>query len=99
MALRPGPSEGVNVSITAKATNSMPRELERLGLTETQRAELRQILTRGRDRVLSVVHDFEPRMKAAMDTTEIEINAVLTETQRAAWVIKGPDGSKTIRKN
>lgn len=82
MALQRRPRQGVNVTVTA--TNEIPRELERLGLTDAQRSELRPILTRGRDRVLSVVHDFEPRMKAAMDTTELEIGAILTETQRAA---------------
>ena len=112
MAIRPRSREGMTVTISAKATNAIPRELESLGLTEAQRVELREILTRGRDRVLSVVRDFDPRMKAAMDTTEIEIGSVLTETQRAALaayrrqhpavqnderVIKGPDG-QVIRK-
>ena len=88
----------------------MPRELERLGLSDAQRGQLRQILTRGRDRVMTVVRDFEPRMRGAMDSTEVEINGVLTEAQRAELaayrkehpvflderIIKGPDG-KTIR--
>jgi hypothetical protein len=101
---------GLSVMVTATATNAIPRELEQLGLTDPQRGELRGVLTRGRDRVLSVVRSFDPAMKAAMDTTEIEIGAVLTDAQRAALaayrrehpqaigerVIKGPDG-KQIR--
>ncbi|HUQ82856.1 MAG TPA: hypothetical protein VM076_17020 [Gemmatimonadaceae bacterium] len=104
------PREGLNVMVTATATNAMPRELEQLGLTDAQRTELRQVLTRGRDRVLTVVRQFDPAMRAAMDTTEIEVGAVLTEPQRAALaayrrehpqrkderIIKGPDG-KEIR--
>jgi hypothetical protein len=34
--------------------------------------------------VLAVVHDFDPRMKAAVDSTDREIDAVLTEVQRAS---------------
>lgn len=110
MTIQRRPRPGVSVMVTATATNAMPRELEQLGLTDAQRGELRGVLTRGRDRVLSVVRSFDPAMKAAMDTTEIEIGAVLTDAQRAALaayrrehpqfiderVIKGPDG-KQIR--
>jgi hypothetical protein len=76
------PRPGVNVTLTA--TNAMPRELDRLGLTGTQEVEIRTILTRGRDRVLTVVRDFDPRMRAAMDSTNAEIDAVLTAAQRAS---------------
>ena len=110
MTIQRRPRSGVSVMVTATATNAIPRELEQLGLTDAQRAELRPVLTRGRDRVLSVVRSFDPAMKAAMDTTETEIGAVLTDAQRAALavyrrehpqvmderVIKGPDG-KQIR--
>ena len=110
MAIQRRPRPGVSVIVTATATNAIPRELEQLGLTDSQRGELREVLTRGRDRVLRVVHTFDPAMKAAMDTTEREIGSVLTEAQRAALaeyrrehpqflderVIKGPDG-KVIR--
>lgn len=103
------PRQGLNVTVTATATNAMPRELEQLGLTDAQRTQLRQVLTRGRDRVLTVVREFDPAMRAAMDTTEIEVGAVLTEPQRAALaayrrehpmmrderIIKGPDGKET----
>ena len=109
MAIDRSPRPGINVTVSA--TNAIPQELERLDLTDAQRGQLREILTRGRDRVLTVVRDFEPRMRGAMDSTELEISAVLTEAQRAELaayrkdhpafldqrIIKGPDG-KTIRK-
>ena len=108
MAIERRPRLGVNVTVAA--TNAIPRELERLGLTDAQRGQLGPILTRGRDRVMTVVRDFEPRMRDAMDSTEVEISAVLTEAQRAELaayrkehpavldqrIIKGPDG-KVIR--
>ena len=78
------PRQGMNVMVTATATDAMPRELERLGLTEPQRGEIRTILVRGRDRVFTVLRDFEPRMGRVMDSTNIEIDAVLTEAQRAS---------------
>ena len=108
MAYQRRPRPGVNVTLTATATNAMPRELEQLGLTDAQRGELREVLTRGRTRVLGVVRSFDPAMKAAMDSTELEIGAVLTEVQRAALaeyrrehpmfrderIFKGPDGKE-----
>jgi len=111
MTLQRRPREGMMVQVTA--TNAIPRELEQLGLTDVQRGELREVLTRGRTRVLTVVRDFEPRMKMAMDSTELEVGAVLTDAQRAALaayrkehppvrlderIIKGPDG-KVIRRD
>ena len=84
VAVERRPRSGVNVTLTATATTEMPRELERLNLTAPQRGEIGTILTRGRDRVLTVVHDFDPRMKAAVDSTDREIDAVLTEVQRAS---------------
>lgn len=111
MALRPRVRPGVNVTFTATATNAIPKELDELDLTDSQEVVIHEILTRGRDRVLGVVRDFDPRMKAAMDTTNREIDAVLTELQRAALaayrkdhpafiderILKGPDG-KEIRR-
>ena len=84
LAIERRPRNGLNVTVTATTTNRMPRELEQLDLTDAQRGELRTILVRGRDRVLGVVHDFEPRMKVAMDSTNAEIDAVLTPAQRAS---------------
>ena len=82
VARRPRP--GLSFTVTATATDRMPRELELLELTDAQQGQIRAILVRGRDRVLSVVHDFEPRMKLAMDSTNAEIDAVLTAPQRAS---------------
>jgi hypothetical protein len=106
MAIKSRARQGVNVTVTA--TNEIPRELDQLDLTDSQEVVIRQILTRGRDRVLGVVHDFDPRMRAAMDTTNREIDEVLTDVQRAALaayrkdhppfrderIIKGPNGSR-----
>jgi hypothetical protein len=78
------PRQGLNVTLTTTTTNQLPRELERLGLTDAQEGQIRAVLTRGRDRVLAVVHDFDPRMKAAMDSTNAEIDEVLTAAQRAS---------------
>jgi hypothetical protein len=111
MAYHRRPRAGFNVTVTATATNAVPRELEQLGLTDVQRTELRRVLTRGRERVLTVVREFDPAMRAAMDTTEIEVGAVLTEPQRAALaayrrehpmfkderILKGPDGKELRR--
>jgi hypothetical protein len=72
------------VTLTATTTDQLPRELERLALTNGQEREIRTILTRGRDRVLAVVRDFDPRMRAAIDSTNAEIDAVLTAAQRAS---------------
>jgi hypothetical protein len=72
------------VIVTATATDQMPRELEQLGLTGAQEVQIRSILVRGRDRVLGVVHDFDPRMRAAMDSTNAQIDSVLTPPQRAS---------------
>jgi hypothetical protein len=76
---------GLNVTVTATATDVLPQELLRLGLTSRQQTDIRAVLTRGRDRVLDVVRDFDPRMKAAIDSTDAEIGAILTDAQRASW--------------
>ena len=84
IAVERRPREGLNVMVTATASDALPRELERLDLTDAQRGEIRSILVRGRDRVLAVVRDFDPRMSAAVDSTNREIDAVLTPVQRAS---------------
>jgi Spy/CpxP family protein refolding chaperone len=84
LAIERRPRPGLSVTVTATATDQMPRELEQLDLTDAQEARIRSILVRGRDRVLGVVHDFEPRMRAAMDSTNAEIDSVLTPPQRAS---------------
>jgi Spy/CpxP family protein refolding chaperone len=84
MAVERRPRPGVNVTMTATTTNAMPRELEGLDLTESQRVAIRSILVRGRDRVIAVMRDFDPRMSAAVDSTNREIEALLTPGQRAS---------------
>ena len=74
---------GVNVTITA--TDRMPRELERLGLTEAEREPIQAALRRGRDRVLHAGDGLEARMRAAVDSTDQEIRALLTPAQRASF--------------
>ena len=71
--------------LVIKATGRMPEELTRLGLSAAQREALQAVIWRGTDRVLRVVDDFDPRMQAAVDSTDAEIRALLTAPQRAAF--------------
>jgi len=84
VAIERRPRAGLNVIVTATATDRLPRELEVLELSDAQQGQVRSILVRGRDRVLGVLHDFEPRMQTAMDSTNAEIDAILTGAQRAS---------------
>jgi len=84
LAVERRPRPGLSVTLTATASDRMPRELEQLDLTDAQETQIRAILVRGRDRVLGVVRDFQPRMREAMDSTNAEIDAVLTPPQRAS---------------
>ena len=68
-----------------KATDDVPDELDRLDLTDAQRERLKLVLRRGRARVERVVVDFDPRMQAAVDSTDAEIRALLNRQQRAAF--------------
>jgi len=81
LAHRPEP--GVNINVVA--TNAIPRELERLGLTSTQQAPIQAALTRGRDRVLGVTDAFQGRIESAADSTDQEIRALLSDSQRASF--------------
>ena len=69
-------------TLMVTATNAVPTELTALGLSEAQRAQLGPILLRGRDRVIRVVDRFTPVVQAALDTTDTEIRAILTQDQR-----------------
>ena len=40
---------------------------------------------RGRPRIFRVLQEFDPRIQAAIDSTESEIAAILDPGQRAAW--------------
>jgi Spy/CpxP family protein refolding chaperone len=84
LAVERRPRAGLSVTVPATASDRMPRELEQLDLTDAQAVRIRSILVRGRDRVLGVVRDFQPRMREAMDSTNTEIDAVLTPAQRAS---------------
>ena len=81
MARRPEP--GVNITVIA--TDRIPRELERLGLSEAKRPPIREALLRGRDRVVRVTDAFQGRIESAADTTDQEIRALLSDTQRASF--------------
>ncbi len=83
LAIGRRPTEGVQITVTA--TDRIPRELERLGLSAPQRESIRAALGRGRPRVFRVLQEFDPRMQAAIDSTESEIAAILDPGQRAEW--------------
>ena len=74
---------GVNVTITA--TDRMPQELERLGLTDAERAPIQAALRRGRDRVLRARVELDALMQTAVDSTDQEIRALLSPGQRVSF--------------
>ena len=74
---------GLNITITA--TDRMPRELERLGLTEEERVPIQEALRRGRDRVLHANSDLAARMQIVVDSTDHEIRALLSPAQRSSF--------------
>jgi hypothetical protein len=76
-------SDGIDIRVTA--TDRMPRELERLELTDAERPLIQQALRRGRDRVLRVADAFQGPMQSAVDSTDMEIRAILSDAQRAAF--------------
>lgn len=80
-ARRPTPG----VVMTVISTDALPKELSALGLSETQRARIRDILRAGRPRVLAVLTEADTRMRAALDLTNAEIERVLTADQLARW--------------
>jgi uncharacterized membrane protein len=80
-ASRPRPG----MTMTFVASDEVPSELTRLGLSESERQQIRQILRNARPRVLAVMAEFDPKMRAAVEQTEREIAAVLDPAHRAAW--------------
>jgi len=74
---------GVNISVIA--TDRIPRELQRLGLTDAQLEPIHEALLRGRERVLRVTDAFQGRMESAVDSTDQEIRALLSDAQRASF--------------
>ncbi|MDX2057808.1 MAG: hypothetical protein SFV24_08380 [Gemmatimonadales bacterium] len=83
LALGRRPADGVQITVTA--TDRIPRELERLGLSDPQRDAIRAALARGRPRVFRVLREFDPRMQAALDSTEAEVATILDSAQRTRW--------------
>ncbi len=80
----PRREDDATIKVVVKETDRIPTEIEALGLSESQRGLVRGILRQGAGRVRGVMVDFEPRMTAAIDSTELEIRAVLTPEQRTA---------------
>jgi hypothetical protein len=72
------------VSITVTATDRMPRELERLNLSEAERGQIQAALRRGRDRVMHARDQIDSLMQTAVDSTDAEIRGILSEEQRAS---------------
>lgn len=73
------------VVMTFTATDEIPQELERLGLSDAQRTRIRQILRVAQPRVFEILKAVEPRMRATLAATDTEIAGVLDTTQRARW--------------
>jgi hypothetical protein len=82
--LIPRREDDATLKVVVKATNRIPAEISALGLTDQQRTLVQGILLHGAARVRGVISEFEPRMSAAIDSTDIEIRAVLTVDQRAS---------------
>ena len=77
--------ERPGVSFTITATDQMPKELDRLGLTDSERVAIQAALRRGRDRVLRSRDQIDALMEAAVDSTDQEIRGLLTAAQRASF--------------
>jgi hypothetical protein len=74
-----------SVNDSSTATDRIPREIERLGITDAERAPIQAALWRGRDRVLRVRDELAVHMLIAVDSTEQEIRALLSPAQRASF--------------
>lgn len=86
---RPRASSPVNVDV--QLSTRLPRELTRLDLDATQEDSLRAVLRRGNARVRSVLAEIQPRMHAALDSVDAEVDAVLTPEQRARLRASRPE--------
>lgn len=75
--------DGITVMI--KETDRIPDEIDRLGLSDSQRVMVHGILRRGAMRVDSLVQGFMPLMHGAVTVTDSEIRTVLTTEQRASF--------------
>ncbi len=61
------------------------RLAQRLGLTEEQRETLEGIMERRRVLASNLMEELGPRLRAQMDSMEVEIREVLTDDQREAF--------------
>ncbi|MEO7457338.1 MAG: hypothetical protein ABIY52_13830 [Gemmatimonadaceae bacterium] len=73
------------VRLTLTTTTEIPRELERLDLSDEQRVAVQAILRAGHERVVAVIDEFDPRMRAAVESVDEDIRGVLTPEQRASF--------------
>ena len=80
-ANRPRPG----MAMTVITSDAIPQELEQLGLTDTERTQIRQILRAAQPRMIALLNEFEPKMRATLAETDDAIAAVLNPQQRAAW--------------
>jgi Spy/CpxP family protein refolding chaperone len=73
---------GAPMVMTMVATDAIPQELELLELTDDQRQQIRERLRGGRARVMRIFDQFDPLMRAAVDSTDTEIRSVLSPAQQ-----------------
>lgn len=91
-------AHGVGVNLTVIQSDRIPAELERLSLTDSQRALIRTHLRTGSRRVQRVVEQFTIPMDAAIDSTDAEIRSVLTPAQNQELdVIRRDQPLKRVR--
>lgn len=64
-----------------KPKTTIERFADELGLTETQRARIEEILTQHREAVHEMWSETRPRYRALVDSARAEIEAVLSEEQ------------------
>lgn len=62
-----------------------PHIIDRLDLSETQRAAIDSILRRRSQRMRAIWHEVEPRMDAITDSTRSDIMSILTADQQAEY--------------
>lgn len=72
------PREGMRV-VSSRIAHAMDRELD---LTDAQRASIERILAERQRRIEKVWSDIRPQVRAEIDRTNREIEAVLTEEQK-----------------
>jgi len=73
------------VTVNVRLSTRLPPELTALGLSSTQTDSLRRILVDGNRDVRGILREFDPRIRAAVDSVEARIRAVLTPVQRARF--------------